>query len=74
MILSVDNLSKNSNKKAKKIADILLYLLPIYLSALMATPLNDSIKLWATFIVTIITVTLKALTKFTSDETTNTNT
>jgi hypothetical protein len=68
MGLSFDNLSKPSNKNYKKWADLALYLLPVYLSALIATPLNDTVKLWATFIVTVITVTIKGLTKFTTDE------
>ena len=68
MKLKVENLSKPSNKKWKAIADIFLYTLPLYLGAVMTLPISDNIKLWVTFGVTFLTVTLKGLTKFTSNE------
>jgi predicted phosphoadenosine phosphosulfate sulfurtransferase len=68
MNLSVDNLQKPSNKKWKAIADFFLYSLPLYLGAVMALPVSEEIKLWVTFGITILTVTLKGLTKFTSED------
>ena len=74
MKLHVDNLKKPSNKKFKLIADMILYTLPLYLGAIMSLPLSDNTKLWINFIVTIVTITIKTISKFTTDETINTNT
>jgi predicted phosphoadenosine phosphosulfate sulfurtransferase len=68
MTLKYKNLNKPSNKKWKAIADFFLYSLPLYLGAVMALPVSDNIKLWITFGITIITVTLKGISKFTSEE------
>jgi len=68
MQFSVDNFSRPSNKRLKKIADIILYSLPLYLGAIMALPISDVWKMWLNFGVTIITVTIKGITKFTSEE------
>jgi len=65
--LKLSNLSKPSNKRWKSVADFFLYTLPLYLVAIMAAPLNEDFKLWATFGITMITVTLKGFTKFTSE-------
>lgn len=67
-MLSIDNLGKPSNRKWKRIADFLLYTLPLYLGAVMALPINETVKLWINFSVTIVTVTIKGLTKFTAEE------
>ena len=68
MNLSKDNLGKPSNKKWKAIADFFLYTLPLYLGAVITLPLSETAKLWITFGATILTVTLKGLTKFTAEE------
>lgn len=68
MELSYDNFNKPSNRKWKKVADILLYTLPLYLTAILALPLSDNLKMWLSFCVTILTVTIKAVTKFTSED------
>ncbi len=68
MELKLENLSKPSNKKWKAVADFLLYTLPLYLGAIMAIPFTDEIKLWINFGISIAIVTLKGLTKFTSNE------
>jgi hypothetical protein len=68
MKLSIDNLQRPSNKKWKAIADFLLYSLPLYLVAIMSVPVDEKIKLWLNFGFTIIIVTLKGLSKFTSEE------
>ena len=68
MKFSLDNLNKPSNKSLKKVADFSLYTMPLYLAAIMAAPLPEKAKLWLNFGLTIIIVTLKGLTKFTTDE------
>lgn len=68
MTLSVGNFNKPSHPKWKKVADTILYTLPLYLGAIMALPISDTVKLWANFGVTIITVTIKAISKLTSSE------
>lgn len=67
MQLSVDNFNKPSNKKWKLIADFFLYTLPLYSGAIMALPISDSAKLWINFVATFLTVSLKGLSKLTSE-------
>jgi len=66
--IKFSNISKPSNKKWKSVADFFLYTLPLYLTAIIAAPLNEDVKLWLTFILTIIIVTLKGFSKFTAEE------
>ena len=73
MKLKYENIQKPSHKKFKKIADFLLYTLPLYQGAIIALPISDTIKMWIGFCVTMITVTVKGLSKFTTDENTNEN-
>lgn len=68
MKLKISNLRKPSNLYYKRIADVFLYTLPLYQGAIMASPLTEKQKLWYGFILTMIIVTLKGLTKFTSQE------
>jgi hypothetical protein len=68
MTLKLDNLSKPSNKQWKRIADFFLFTLPLYLSAIMALPLKEELKLWLNFGITMLTITFKAVSKFTSEE------
>jgi predicted phosphoadenosine phosphosulfate sulfurtransferase len=68
MSFSVSNFNKPSNKKWKGVADFFLYSLPLYLGSIMALPITDELKLWLNFGVTILTVTIKGITKFTTDE------
>jgi len=67
-MLKLENLSKPSNIKWKAIADFFLYTLPIYLTAIMALPISDDLKLWINFGASMLTVTLKGLSKFTSQD------
>lgn len=67
-LLSINNLRKKDNKKLKAIADFLLYTLPLYLGAIMALPIPEGVKLYVNFAVTIIIVTAKGLTKFSSEQ------
>ena len=68
MELRYENLNKPSHKKTKRIADFLLYTLPLYQGAILALPISDTTKMWVGFAVTMITVSIKGLSKFTSDE------
>ena len=68
MQLKISNLKKPSNLSYKRIADVLLYTLPLYQVAIVASPLTDNAKLWYGFILTMIVVTLKGITKFTAEE------
>ena len=68
MNLSIENLQKPSHPKWKLVADFFLYSLPLYLGAVMTLPVDETIKMWINFGITIATITLKGLTKFTNDE------
>ena len=67
MELKISNLKKPSNKKLKLIADVLLYALPAYSTVIIASPLSEGVKLWANFAITFVVITIKGLTKFTSE-------
>jgi hypothetical protein len=71
MELRFSNFTKPSEPKFKRVADTLLYSLPLYLGAILALPIDETIKLWINFGVTMITITIKTLSKFTSNEDTN---
>jgi len=68
MNFSTKNINKPSNKKWKRIADFFLYTMPLYLGAILALPINEDIKVWLNFGITIVIISLKGLTKFTTDE------
>lgn len=72
-ILSVNfkrsNLGKPSNAKLKKIADFLLYTLPVYSTVIAGlTPVSPVFTLWTISIINIVVITLKGLTKFTAEQ------
>jgi hypothetical protein len=69
MELKLENLKKPSNKKFKRIADYLLYTHPLISGALMAIPIEDSLKLWVIFGLNTIVILIKGATKFTAEET-----
>jgi hypothetical protein len=71
MELKISNFNKPSEPKFKKIADTLLYSLPLYLGAILALPLEETTKLWINFGVTMVIVSIKTLSKFTSNEDTD---
>lgn len=66
-MFKAENLSKPSNKKWKSVADFLLYSLPLYLGAILTLPISEDAKLWANFAITMIVVSVKGLSKFTSE-------
>jgi predicted phosphoadenosine phosphosulfate sulfurtransferase len=65
--LKLANLNKPSNKRWKSVADFFLYTLPFYLTAIMAVPISEDLKLWITFGITMVTISLKGFTKFTTE-------
>jgi hypothetical protein len=70
MYFKTSNLGKPSNKRFKMIADFFLYSLPLYQTALVALPataISEDKKMWIGFIFTMVVVTLKGLSKFTSE-------
>lgn len=67
MTLKISNLKKPSNKKFKRIGDILLYTLPLYSVAIVASPCPDKLKLWLNFVLTVAVITLKGITKFSAE-------
>jgi len=68
MALSLDNLNKPSNKKWKSVADFFLYTLPLYQGAIITLPITDNQKMWITFMVSIVVISLKGLSKFTEEK------
>jgi len=60
-----ENYAAPTNKKWKKVADYLLYTLPLLITATIAVPSNDSIKVWLIFGMNVIVIGLKGFTKFT---------
>lgn len=68
MKFKIENLQKQSNKNWKKIADFFLYSLPLYLGAILALPVSEEVKLWLNFGVTMVIITLKTISKFTTEE------
>jgi hypothetical protein len=69
MSIRVDNLSKPDNKVWKKVSNFLLYALPVYLPITLALPLTEAQKLWINYGVTVFIITLKGISKFTSEDT-----
>lgn len=66
--LSKSNWNQPSDKKLKLIADIALYSLPLYLSAIMASPMRETTKAWINFAITIMIISFKVFTKFSKDD------
>ncbi len=67
-MLSLENLKKPSDRKWKAVADFFLYSLPLYLGVILALPLADNTKVWINFGISMAIVTLKSLSKFTTEE------
>jgi len=71
MELKLSNLDKPSNKKWKRIADYFIYTLPLYSTAVAIA----ADQLWSaktaliiTIIINVVVISLKGLTKFTSED------
>jgi predicted phosphoadenosine phosphosulfate sulfurtransferase len=70
-MLSINNLNKPSSKKWKAVADFFLYSLPLYMTAIMAVPISEDLKLWLNFGITLVIVSLKGISKFTAEDETS---
>lgn len=73
MTFRYSNLERPTNRRLKAIADFLLYTMPLYLGIILALPIGPNSKMWINTIFSVVIVTLKGLTKFTSDETPQTD-
>jgi hypothetical protein len=69
MNISLNNLKKPSNPLFKKIADYLLYTLPLVSTAIVAVPLPESAKLWIIFGLNIVVIGFKGLSKLSAEDT-----
>jgi len=67
MNLQINNWTKPSNKKWKLIGDICIYSLPLFLTAVMAAPISEDWKLWINFLLSVILVGAKTISKFTAE-------
>jgi hypothetical protein len=65
--LKFSNWEQPSNKKWKLVADILLYVLPLYSVAITAI-VSGEIAAVVNTVTTCLVITLKAITKFTAEE------
>jgi hypothetical protein len=63
----VVNLTQPDNKKWKRFADILLYLLPEVVIAMLLCPFSAETIMWINSISAVVTVVIKAITKFTAE-------
>ena len=64
MSVRIDNLVKPDNKNWAKVSNYFLYTLPL---SLMALPISDDLKLWLNFGLTMVIISLKGFSKFTSE-------
>ena len=69
MTFRYSNLDRPSNRRFKEVADFLLYTMPLYLGIILTLPIGPNSKMWINTSFSVVIVTLKGLTKFTSDET-----
>jgi len=68
MILKLENLTKDSNKTWKLIADIMLYSLVMVNPVVISAGLSDETTKWILFSVNMLIVLFKTVSKFTSNE------
>lgn len=63
-----NNLDKPDNIKLKKIADTMLYTLPLIITAIISSPFSDKTQNYIIFTLNMIVIGFKAFTKFTTNE------
>lgn len=70
MNLKLENLKKPSNKKWKRIADYLLYVMLPAINVFFITvePVSPVFSLWGNAVAVFLITSFKGLTKFTVDE------
>ena len=72
-MFSIDNINKQSDKRWKAVADFFLYTLPLYQGAILALPLSDSQKMWISFAISVVVISLKGMSKLTAETNEPTN-
>lgn len=68
LTFKTENVNKPTPKLWKRIGNTAIYSLPLLTTALMASPVGAEAKQWISFIITILLVGAKGLTKFISEE------
>lgn len=63
-----ENINKPANKRWKTVSKFLSRSLPLYIAAVSVSPLEDSHKLWITFILSLFVATISGLSEFTTNE------
>jgi hypothetical protein len=64
----ISNIGKKTNVKWKFWSKFLTRTLPIYVGAMAAVPIPDTLKLWLMFGQTVIVATISALSELTAQE------
>lgn len=62
--MKLSNWSERTPKFWKRIGDTALYGLPLLQTIIMASPLSTDIRLWTGFVLSVLLVGVKMLTKF----------
>jgi hypothetical protein len=62
--LSFSNYNKPSNPLFKRIGDICLFTIPLYIPILTSIPILENTKLWIIGILSIVLATVKIISKF----------
>jgi hypothetical protein len=68
MRLKFKNYDLPSSPIWKKIGDICLFTIPVYIPILLSLPLKDVQKMWIVGVLNMLLATIKIITKFTVDE------
>lgn len=67
-MFKTSNYGKPTNKKWKMISKFLSRSLPAYIGAVAIAPMDDNLKLWITFGLSLLVATVSGLSEFTTDE------
>lgn len=65
--LSTKNWNLPSDKKLEAISELTIYGAPLFVSAIMALPIGESLKLWLCFPFTLIVAIAKIIAKFSKE-------
>ncbi len=66
--MKLSNYYQKTPKQVKFWGDVMLFSAPLLSGAVMASPLPETVKLWAVFGLNLVLVIGKVLTKFVGDE------
>lgn len=72
-MFKISNLKKPTNLAWKVVSKFMSRTLPLYIGAVAIAPLPEDIKLWVTFILSLVVATVSGLSEFTAEETKLTN-